>query len=129
MSQQIIDQARVLSELIADSEDLHNLRKFEADLANDPVAQELVGVYQEWQAKEVQARRDGRKLSAEETAQYDSVARQVEKNVIISSYRAAQENFASLMDSVNYLIMKGINGGADTCETGGGCDSCSGCGS
>ncbi len=128
MSQEIIDQARVLSDLIAASEDLHNLRKFEADLANDPVAQELIGVYQEWQAKEAKARRDGKELSAEEQAQYDSVARQVEKNATISSYLEAQENFSSLMDSVSYLIMKGINGGSDTCETGGGCDSCSGCG-
>lgn len=126
MSQQVIDQARVLSETIAECEELRILREAEVKLANDPIAQQLVGEYQSKQAKLAEAKEQGREVSPEEQADFDNVEKQLENNTTISTYLEAQGKFADLMDSVNYLIMKGINGQGDSCDSEG-CSTCCGC--
>lgn len=130
MSQKIIDQARVLAEMIAESDELRRVRQAETDLANDPIAQDLISQFQSLRSKEAEAKQDGKELSSDEQARFDAVEKQVDNNATISAYLEAQGNFNGLMDSVNYLIMKGINGSVDgyACDTESGCGGCSGCG-
>jgi len=124
MSQKIIDQARILGEMISESEELIKLRDAEAKLANDPVAQELIAQLNALHNKTMVAKQEGTELTAEEEAEYEAVEKQVENNATLSYFLEAQDSFTSLLDSINYLIMKGINGDADACETG--CSTCGG---
>ncbi|HWJ02769.1 MAG TPA: YlbF family regulator [Verrucomicrobiae bacterium] len=128
MSQQIIDQARILSEMISTSEELRNLRDAEAKLANDPLAQDLLAEYSAKQYKTRASQQEGQEVDAQAQAEFDAVEEQVKKNVTISTYRQAESSFTDLLDSINFLIMKAINGQGEDCEPKGGCSSCSGCG-
>ena len=129
MSQEIIDQARVLSELIAKSDELIGLRDSQAKMGNDPVAQEIIALYTGAQNNARNAKQEGRELSAAELENYDSIEKQIEKNSTILQYIDAEEKFSALMEGINFLIMKAVNGQAsDDCDPKGGCSSCSGCG-
>jgi cell fate (sporulation/competence/biofilm development) regulator YlbF (YheA/YmcA/DUF963 family) len=128
MSQKIIDQARILGDLISQSEELKHMREEEAKFANDPIAQELVGKYQQKQNQMNQAKQNNQEIPSEDKAEYDALENQLESNATISAYLKAQGEFSELMDGINFLIMKAINGDSDSCDShSGGCSSCSGC--
>ncbi|MDA8442068.1 MAG: YlbF family regulator [Peptococcaceae bacterium] len=128
MSQEIVNQAKILGELLAECKELQTLRDAEGKFANDPIAQDLVGEYQGWQAKENLAKQEGRELAPDEQATYEGVEKQMENNAAITAYLDAQAEFSDLMESVNYLILKGINGEVDSCDSGSCSGGCSGCG-
>ncbi len=127
MSQKIIEQARILSDLISESKELKKMREAEAKLANDPIAQELVGKYQEKQNQINLAKQNNQDVAQHDQDEFDVLENQLEKNATISEYVKAQGDFADLMDGINFLIMKAITGDTDGCESAGGCSSCSGC--
>ena len=129
MSQKIMDQGRVLAEMIAESEELKQVRQAEADLANDPIAQELIGELQSLQKKEAESKQQGKDLSQEDNDKLIAVEAQMENNATISTFLSAQHSFNGMMDGISYLLMKGINGDVDedSCNAegcGGGCGGC-----
>ncbi len=127
MSQKIIDQARILADLIAESDELRKMREAEGKMANDPIAQELVGRYQEKQNEINLAKQNNQDVSQHDQEEYEALDKQLEKNATINDYLKAQGDFADLMDGINFLIMKAINGDRDGCDSTEGCGGCSGC--
>ncbi|HEX3015557.1 MAG TPA: YlbF family regulator [Desulfobacteria bacterium] len=127
MSQEIIEQARVLANMIGDSKELANLRDAEQKLANDPIAENLIDEYQAGQQKAAVAQQEGRELNEAEQKEFAEVEQKVRNNTTIKVYLETQNAFNGLLDSVNFLIMKAINGDADACGSTEGCGGCSGC--
>lgn len=127
LSQEIIEQARVLANMIGDSKELANLRDAEQKLANDPIAENLIDEYQAGQQKAAVAQQEGRELNEAEQKEFAEVEQKVRNNTTIKVYLETQNAFNGLLDSVNFLIMKAINGDADACGSAEGCGGCSGC--
>lgn len=120
----IIEKAHALADAIVSSEDYLQLRKAEQDMMNDSSAQEVIDSYNTIQ----QRLHDPNENADDLKEQIEVVQREMENNSVISAYLEAQEKVAKILEEVNFILGRAINGEEEECDTegcGGGCCGCS----
>lgn len=138
MTNEIIENARLLADAIARSSELAELHSKEDAMAADPVAQELIAELQKVQEQFMLKQQNNEEPSEADKKAVDEIEAKVQANVAIADYMKAQDEFTVMLDSVNAILAGAIagnsNGGcscaSDSCDPGcfsGGCGS-SGCG-
>ncbi|HBV85669.1 YlbF family regulator [Desulfosporosinus sp.] len=138
MTNEIIENARLLADAIARSSELEELHSKEDAMAADASAQLLIAELQKAQERFMEAQQNGEEPSEADKKAVDEIEAKVEANEAIAAYMKAQDNFTQMLDSVNAILAGAIANSSDgcscadnTCEPGGcnpgGCGS-SGCG-
>ncbi|SHH82263.1 YlbF family regulator [Desulfosporosinus lacus] len=134
MTNEIIENARLLADAIARSSELSELHTMEDAMAADPSAQQLIAELQKAQERFMEVQQSGEEPSEADKNAVDEIEAKVEANVSIAAYMQAQDKFTEMLDSVNAILAGAIAGTSDGCSCGddscdsGGCNP-GGCGS
>ncbi len=125
----LLDQAKMLGQMIAESEEYKNMKRAEAAQLADPDAQEQLAAYNEL-TNEFAMRVKAGEPSKEEMEQYKNKLtaeyKKLNENPTIQEYIFTQQAFDALMKKINGVIAQYvIPQGNGSC--GGNCESCSGC--
>ncbi|MDA8236064.1 MAG: YlbF family regulator [Clostridia bacterium] len=123
MSQDIMEKARELADALADSSELANLRDAEVKMFNDSGAQVILDEFQGVQEKIHEAYNQGEEPDEGLKKQAKGIEEKMKGNPNIASYIDAQQEFESLLQSVNTVISNAISGEEGGCGPGcgGGC--------
>lgn len=125
----IIEKAKELGLMIAESDEYLKMKKAEENQKNDPDAQLLLAQFNTARAK-LTARAQNPNITPEEMNQIREEMEQeyakIEQNPSIIAYINAISAFNDLMQGVNAAIMMYIAPEESSCG-GGDCGSCSGC--
>lgn len=138
MTNEIIENARLLADAIARSSELAELHSKEDAMAADPSAQQLIAELQKAQEHFMEVQQNGAEPSEADKIAVDEIEAKVEANAAIAAYMKAQDKFTEMLDSVNAILAGAIAGASDSCSCGddgcnpsgcnpGGCGS-AGCG-
>ena len=126
----IIEKARELGQMIADSDELKALRGAEEIQLADPEAQELMMEYANTREKLAQ-RAASTDITKEE---FEKVQKEMEEafarlmtNANIKRYVEANNSFKTLIDQVNSIIAFYVKGEEQGGSCSGNCASCGGC--
>lgn len=121
----IIEKAQELGDLISNSQELEAIKKAEEAMYNDSTANELIQEFQKKQVAANNAHMNGEEVSEDLMKELEEIQNKMQDNALISNYLDAQDKFNQILQSVNYIISKALNGG-DDCDCGSDCSS--GCG-
>ncbi|RCX10357.1 cell fate (sporulation/competence/biofilm development) regulator YlbF (YheA/YmcA/DUF963 family) [Anaerobacterium chartisolvens] len=124
----IIEKARELGLMIADSEQMSRLTRAEESMETDERARALMRDYKLLQTEAARAlREDGVKPSAKGiNERLEEKQREINSYGITKNYIEAKNEFDRLMSTINSVMIYAITG-EEPCSTGG-CGSCGGCG-
>ena len=129
MTNEIIENARLLADAIARSSELAELHSMENAMAADPSAQLLIAELQKAQERFMEVQQSGGEPSEADKNAVDEIEAKVEGNLAIAAYMKAQDKFTEMLDSVNAILASAISGSSDGCSCAeDSCDS-GGCGS
>jgi len=134
MTNEIIENARLLADAIARSSELAELHSKEDAMAADPSAQELIAELQKAQERFMLVQQNGEEPSEADKKAVDEIEAKVEANAAIAAYMKAQDQFTEMLDSVNAILAGAIAGNSNSCSCAdnscdpSGCNS-GGCGS
>ncbi|MCX7843146.1 MAG: YlbF family regulator [Clostridia bacterium] len=122
----ITGKAKELGKMIAESEEMANLKKYEAEVAQDQRAGSLLGEYKRLQLEMVKAARENR-----EKQEIDSIKEmllstqdEINKYDITRNYLESKSKFDKLMKTINDVIIFSITG-EEPCSPAK-CGSCGG---
>lgn len=118
MTNEIIENARLLADAIARSPELAELHSAEDAMANDVSAQELIAELQKAQERFMEAQQSGNEPSEIDKNAVDEIETKVEANLAIAAYMKAQDNFTAMLDTVNGILAGAIAGSSDGCSCG-----------
>ncbi|MDD3766667.1 MAG: YlbF family regulator [Eubacteriales bacterium] len=125
----VIEKAKELGLMIAESDEYLKMKKAEENQKNDPDAQLLLAQYNTARTK-LTARAQNPNITPEEMNQIRNEMEQeyakIEQNPSIIAYINAISAFNDLMQGVNAAIMMHIAPEESSCG-GGDCSGCSGC--
>jgi len=135
MTNEILENARLLADAIARSPELTELHSTEDAMSADLSAQKLIAELQKAQEQFMETQQSGDEPSEAHKNLVDEIETKVEANVAISAYMRAQDKFTEMLDTVNSILAGAIAGTSDggcgceddSCGSGGECGS--GCGS
>lgn len=127
--EEILQKAKELGMMIADSEQFANVKATEEAQLNDPEATALMMEYSNKQdelSKRASApnvtKEDFEAIKSESQAAFEKIC----TNKNIKAYLEANRAFSSMIEQVNTIIGYFVKGG-DSSGCGGNCSSCSGC--
>ena len=126
----IIEKARELGQMIAESDELKALRGAEELQLSDPDAQELMMEY-----ANTRDRLSQRMASGEATKEeFENIQKEMEEafsklmtNANIKRYVEANNTFKTLIDQVNAIIAFYVKGEEQSGSCSGNCSACGGC--
>lgn len=134
MTNEILENARLLADAIARSPELAELHSMEDAMAADSSAQQLIAELQKAQEQYMGIQQGANEPSEADRKAVDEIESKVEANAAIAAYMNAQDKFTEMLDSVNSILAGAIasssNGCScadDSCDSGG-CNN-GGCGS
>lgn len=116
----IYEQAKLLAEEIANSEEMKRVRETELKIMIDLEAREIIDAYQEIQAEAMNSGINFEDLPDEKRKQIEDLESAMNENEIIRDYIGASQELNQILESVNMIISSALNG-----NSGGGCSSCS----
>ena len=126
----IIEKAKELGQMIADSEEFANMKKAEAAQTNDEKARQLIKLYNDQRRQAVAKMKNEsidpetmKALQKELQDEFDMLY----QNENIKAYIEAKKDFEQLMQSVNSVISFYVTGEEKADCSSGGCGSCGGC--
>ncbi len=126
----LLDQAKVLGEMIAASEEYQNMKRAEAAQLADKAAQEQLAAYNEL-TNEFAMKVKAGEPTKEEMEHYKTLLteeyRKLNENPIIQEYIFTQQAFDALMKKINGIIAHFVVPQGDGSSCGGNCSSCGGC--
>lgn len=123
----ILDRARELGHMIAESAEMLRLKRSEAALESDEHAKELMKEYKQLQIELVKASRGKRPEEELEAVKERLIGKQRDLNeyVTTNEYLEAKSAFDRLMANINDVITFAVTG--EECSPSK-CGSCKGCG-
>ena len=141
MTNEILENARLLADAIARSPELKELHSMEDAMSADISAQQLIAELQKAQERFMELQQSGNELTETDKNAVDEIESKVSANPAIAAYMNAQDKFTEMLDSVNSILAGAIAGSSDSCSceddscdsggcgtgSGGGCGS-GGCG-
>lgn len=122
----ILDKAKELGKMIADSKELSDYRRAEEALASDEVAEKLLMEFTAINQELMQAARDKQddeKIVALKSKVTDKKA-EIEGNETANQYVETREKYQSTLQQVNQILSFYINGGESCAPSK--CGSCGG---
>lgn len=126
----IIEKARELGQMIADSDEMKALKGAEEMQLADPDAQELMMEYAN-KRDEISARASDPNMTKEG---FEEIQKEMEAafqklmtNANIKRYIEANKEFKTLIDQVNAIIAYYVKGEEQSGSCSGNCSSCGGC--
>ena len=124
---EILEKARELGHMIADSAEMTRLKDSEAALEADSRAKQLMDDYKQLQIALVRASKGKRPLEEIEAAREKLINKQLELDEykITGEYLEAKNAFDKFMGNINSVITFGLTG--EECSPSK-CSSCKGCG-
>lgn len=126
----IMDKAKELGQMIAESDQYKRLVKAEIAQTNDSHAQQMIKEYNE-KRKQVAENMKNKEMGPEDLEAFknelQNAFNQLLKNVNIKEYIEAKKDFEQMMQSVNSIISYYVTGEEQSGCASGSCDSCSGC--
>ncbi|HEY8909266.1 MAG TPA: YlbF family regulator [Desulfosporosinus sp.] len=128
MTNEILENARLLADAIARSPELAELHSKEDAMSADNSAQQLIAELQKAQERFMGMQQSDNEPSEADKNAVDEIESKVEANAAIAAYMDAQDKFTQMLDSVNSILAGAIAGSSDGCSCED--DSCSsgGCG-
>ncbi|NLJ72174.1 MAG: YlbF family regulator [Syntrophomonadaceae bacterium] len=122
-TENIIKQAFTLGDLIAQSEEINQLKELQVKLTEDQAAYDLIMRYQEAVMKLENKRNSGLIIPSNEEDHIAILEQQLNSNALVNEMMVAQEKFDNLMQAVYFALNQAISG-SNSCADG--CDSCGG---
>ena len=121
----IIEKAKELGTMIAESKEMEAYNQAEEKMQNDPQALALLTEYQEIQIEMVNATKEGKEAGEIEKIKERLIIKDEEINTYETTkgFIAAKADFDRLMHTVNDVIVHAITG-EESCS--GSCSSCGG---
>lgn len=125
----IMDKARELGQMLADSPELLRLRQSETGLAQDEKAQTLMQEYRQYQIELVRATKATKDQEVLSDMRNRLLQKQQELNSysVTNEYLEAKSAFDGLMKNVNNVLIYSITGEEPCSPSKCGSCSCSGC--
>ncbi len=114
----INEKAKDLGKEIRETPEYQELERTGENLKADSSAQQLIQDVQEIQRQIEFAQQSGVQPDQEQVAKFNDLREQMHANISVRNFMKAQEEFNSIMKSVNDAISEGITGEAPTDETG-----------
>lgn len=140
MTNEILENARLLADAIARSPELAELHSTEDAMSADNSAQQLIAELQKAQERFMETQQSGDEPSETDKDLVDAIESKVEANAAIAAYMNAQDKFTEMLDTINSILAGAIATPSDGCscedascssgECGSGCGtgSSGGCG-
>lgn len=134
MTNEILENARLLADAIARSPELNELHSMEDAMSADVSAQQLIAELQKAQERFMEQQQSGNEPSETDKNAVDEIESKVSANPAIAAYMNAQDKFTEMLDSVNSILAGAIAGSSDGCAceddscNSGGCGTGSGSG-
>ncbi len=122
----IMDKARELGELLAQSDELVVLKAAETTMVNDAEAQIIVQEFRETRDNLLAKQEAHEDLTPAEEARVKEVEGKMENNPAIRAYLTAQDRLEQLLNRVHATINQSMVGGEDDGCSPDSCSSCSG---
>ena len=123
----VIEKAHELADAIIASQEFKDLRSAELEMMNDATAQQILDEYKQFQ-EQMQGTQNPEKLT-ELNEQMEAMQGKMESIPTIATYLDAQDKVAEVLQEVNFILGRAINGedeeSCDTGHCGGGCSGCS----
>jgi cell fate (sporulation/competence/biofilm development) regulator YlbF (YheA/YmcA/DUF963 family) len=120
-----IEKAKELGQAILDCDEYTIMQAAEANLGQDPQAMELIKGFQEKQKNISELQEKDEEVSDESIQDINRYQAEMMQNKTLAAYMAAQQTFGKVMQEVNNVISKLING-EEACDScGGDCSECS----
>lgn len=127
----IIEKAKELGQLIAESEELRAMQACEERQSADPDAARLLEEYQQKRA-DITSRMKGEEMTPEALkgfqAEIQAAMDTLTANQAVREYLEAKARFSQLMMQVNSVISFCVKGEEAEGDCSGNCGSCGGCG-
>lgn len=123
----VLEKAAELGQALVECDEYIMLKAAETAMDNDVQAQEIIRKFQEIRQTAQEAHLSGDVQAEEYLQQFQEIQEQMQQNVAISEFLAAQEKFNLIMQKINLIIGKAI-GTSDGCDPkmcsscGGGCN-------
>ncbi|MEG6615643.1 YlbF family regulator [Peptococcaceae bacterium 1198_IL3148] len=125
MSQNIVEQATLLGNLLKESAEFKEVRAKEAAMLQDAEAQKLLNEQQQVQQSLQMKQMQGQQLTQEDMAAYKELESKMLANPLVKDYFDTRDKFENLLNTVNQTINNALMGQQDSC--GSGCDCNTGC--
>jgi cell fate (sporulation/competence/biofilm development) regulator YlbF (YheA/YmcA/DUF963 family) len=106
--------AKGLGKLIAQTPEYKYYNQAAEYVEGDNELSELMKSLKELEQKVLETQKEGKKISEELKAEYNSFLEKVQGKTKIQSLIATQENYLKLMSKVNEMIAEGIREGAQS---------------
>ena len=129
---EIIEQARVLGNMLAESREMKRYREAESRQIADEAAQELLARYQAARADITERMRTEEKMTPDKLRAFQAEIREAVEMLsgseTVTEYLDAKSDFTNLMSQVNSVISYCVTGEeTQGASCGGNCGSCGGC--
>ena len=108
----IENSAMELGKLIAQTPEYKYYNQAAKDVEGDDELNELMKGLKEMEQKVMEVQKEGKEVSEELRAQYNSFLEKVQGKTRVQSLIATQENYLKMMNKVNEKIAEGIREGA-----------------
>lgn len=122
---EIIQKAFELGTIIAESQEMQNFRKMQAEVILDAEAYTLVVRFQQARDEAAGQLEDEIPLTAEQEAYLEQLEKELQANTRVQELLKAQEVITNLLNAVYFAIDQAVNGvscGESDCQScGGGC--------
>ena len=122
----VIEKAHHLADAIIASDEFKDLRSAELAMMNYSTAQTILDEYKQFQ-EQMHNNKDTEKLT-ELNEQMEAMQAKMESIPAIATYLDAQDKVAEVLQEVNFILGRAINGEEESCDTGEcGSGCCGGC--
>ena len=122
----VIEKAHELADAIVASQEFKDLRTAELQMMDDATAQQILDEYKQFQ-EQMHSNEDPEKLT-QLNEEMEAMQAKMESIPTIATYLDAQDKVAEVLQEVNFILGRAINGEEEECDTGncgGGCKGCS----
>ena len=120
----IYEQARILAEAIANSEELRRVKESELAVMLDMEAREIIEEFQQIQMDAINQGIGYEDLPQESKERLDVLEGKMNENEIIKEYMECNQNFNEILQSVNMIIGNAITGNEGGCSSCGSASAC-----
>lgn len=131
MSQNIIEQARILGTMLKDSDEFKKVQEKELAMMQNADAKKALDEHQQTREGLQMKQMQGEQLSQEEIEGFQALEAKMLENSMIKEFNDVREKFEALLNNVNQTINSALLGQPDSCDCGCTSTSCapsSGCG-
>jgi cell fate (sporulation/competence/biofilm development) regulator YlbF (YheA/YmcA/DUF963 family) len=125
MSQTIVEQAKVLGNLLKESAEFKEVKVKEAAMLQDAEAQKLLSEQQQMQQSLQVKQMQGQQMTQEDMQAYRDLETKMLANPFVKDFFDTRDKFENLLNTVNQTINNELTDHHDSC--GSGCDCNTGC--